>query len=392
MNIVLVDDEQVILDGLGKMISQLDDGWQICAAFTDAEEALNSCDWDQVQVLLVDISMPRMSGLTLVEALRENAFDTLVIFVTAHADFSYAQRGAHLQMFDYLLKPISTDELQKVLRRAEETSRKNLQARESHEYIRQNLHVLRKHFLGDYMFEERMISVEELTQRKMDYALEDMSYAVALLQSALPRKVVKEKLSSVLETHQWMLYGQENSYELLLLCQHPLELSILTRCIPASEGRWRIAPEWLRLEQLPDAFQKLLMSGVPAASDAGMENVPLPDEEISSSVRMAIQYIQEHYRQSLSLGQIAEAVYLHPTYLSNLFKKQTGYAVVDYINTFRIQRAKDLLKDPRNRIYWIVEQVGFSNQRYFSAVFKKNTGLTPMQYRQQLLMKNDRAN
>ena len=129
------------------------------------------------------------------------------------------------------------------------------------------------------------------------------------------------------------------------------------------------------------------MSGIPAdAPDAEMENISLPDEKLPSSVRMAIQYIREHYRQSLSLGQIAEAVYLHPTYLSNLFKKQTGYAVVDYINMFRIQRAKDLLKDPRNRIYWIVEQVGFSNQRYFSAVFKKNTGLTPMQYRQQLLM------
>ena len=96
---------------------------------------------------------------------------------------------------------------------------------------------------------------------------------------------------------------------------------------------------------------------------------------------MAIQYIQEHYQQPLSLGQIAEAVYLHPTYLSNLFKKQTGYAVVDYINMVRVQHAKTLLADPRNRIYWIVEQVGFSNQRYFSAVFKKNTGLTPMQYR-----------
>ena len=187
MNIVLVDDEQVILDGLGKMISHLNRNWQVCAAFTDAEEALNSCDWDQVQVLLVDISMPGMNGLNLVKMLRENSFDTLVIFVTAHADFSYAQRGAHMQMFDYLLKPISTDELQKVLRRAEEASQKNLQVRESQEYIRQNLHVLRKHFLSDYMFEERLISAEELKQRKKDYALENMRYSVALLQSTLPR-------------------------------------------------------------------------------------------------------------------------------------------------------------------------------------------------------------
>ena len=227
-----------------------------------------------------------------------------------------------------------------------------------------------------------MISAEELKQRKKDYALENMRYSVALLQSTLPRKIVKEKLSSVLKTHQWMLYGQENSYSLLLLGQQSLDLSFLTSCIPVSEGCWRIAPEWLCLEQLPDALQNLLISGgSTAVPDDRMENLLHSEMEISSSVRMAIQYIQEHYQQPLSLGQIAEAVYLHPTYLSNLFKKQTGYAVVDYINMVRVQHAKTLLADPRNRIYWIVEQVGFSNQRYFSAVFKKNTGLTPMQYR-----------
>jgi len=72
---------------------------------------------------------------------------------------------------------------------------------------------------------------------------------------------------------------------------------------------------------------------------------------------------------------------VHPTYLSNLFKKQTGITLIDYINHYRVEKAKELLSDPLNKIYWITEQVGFVNQRYFSQVFKRITGLTPVEYR-----------
>jgi YesN/AraC family two-component response regulator len=101
---------------------------------------------------------------------------------------------------------------------------------------------------------------------------------------------------------------------------------------------------------------------------------------------MALLYIDQHYTEKLSLRNVADAVYLHPTYLSNIFRKQTGLAMVDYINEVRIAQAKKLLLDPRNRIYWIVEQVGFSNPRYFSHVFKMITGMSPIQYRQDRML------
>lgn len=387
MNIAIIDDEQVILNGIARMIPQIDPDWHIYAVFSDAEEALNNCDWDQVQVVLVDITMPGMDGLTLVGALRENGFDTLVIFITAHANFAYAQRGAHLNMFDYLLKPVSKADMENVLRRARQQYEKLKAGRENVEYIQQNLHTLRKHYLGDILFEERLVTPQEQEQREREYGLAGIRYQIALFKTPLSRAAVKQALAKAIPAHPWMLYGQEFCYEVLLLMPAG-EASPLEAAMDALDGQWAASRPQLEIGELANAFRQLLpqAQSVTIPEDHRLQDALL-GKELSAPVLMAKQYIDQHYAEHLSLKNLADAVYLHPTYLSNVFKKQTGFAVVDYINEVRIAQAKQLLPDPRNRIYWILEQVGFSNQRYFSHVFKALTGLTPMQYRQNTLLK-----
>ena len=386
MNIVVIDDEQVILSGIASMVPQMDPDWTIFGRFSDAEEALNNCDWDQVQVVLADISMPGMDGLTLVNALRENGFDTLVVFITAHANFSYAQRGAHLNMFDYLLKPVSKADLEAVLHRAQQQYEKSKAATETAEYIEKNLHTLRKHFLGDLMFEERLISPQEMERRLREYRLTDTRYQVAFLKTQLPRLSVKQELAKAIPSHQWMLYGQEDSFEILQLFEPGDDLTPLENALCSLGGQWSASKAMLSIGELADTYRKLLpQAQAVAIPEEEQPGILLKGRELSSPVQMAKEYIDQHYTEHLSLKQLADAVYLHPTYLSNVFKKQTGYSVVDYINELRILKAKKLLPDPRNRIYWIVEQVGFSNQRYFCHVFKTLTGQTPMQYRQNSL-------
>ena len=387
MNIVIIDDETVILNGISSMIPQMDPNWHIFDRFSDAEEALNNCDWDEVQVVLADISMPGMDGLTLVNALRENGFDTLVIFITAHANFSYAQRGAHLNMFDYLLKPVSKAKLEDALRRAQNQYEKLKAGTETAEYIRENLHTLRKHFLGDLMFEERLIPPQEMERRQREYQLADVRYQVALLKTQLPRSAVKQALTEEIPSHHWMLYGQESCFEILLILEPGDDPAQMETALRKLNGQYAVSRAPLMIGELANAFRLLLpeAQSVAIPQDDRLENA-LRGKELSASVLMAKEYIDRHYAQHLSLKNLADAVYLHPTYLSNVFKKQTGFAVVDYINEVRIAQAQKLLPDPRNRIYWILEQVGFSNQRYFYHVFKNLTGQTPMQYRQNALL------
>lgn len=92
-------------------------------------------------------------------------------------------------------------------------------------------------------------------------------------------------------------------------------------------------------------------------------------------------YISTHYRESLTLSQIAAQFYISPYYLSHLFKKTTNLSIVEYINGVRIMAAKNLLERGDLRVAGVSEETGFSTTAHFSRVFKESTGLSPQQYR-----------
>lgn len=390
MRIVLIDDEAVTLNGLSHAIQSLDPAWEIVGTFTDASQALECCDWDQIDLAFLDITMPSMDGLSFAQTLRENEFAPLLVFLTAHANFSYAQQAAHFQMFDYLLKPTGIAELRAVLMRADAEVQKRHKERASEKYINDNLHVLRKYYLGDVMFEEQALDQELLEKNTSLYRLERYRYQICLFRSSLNRVAVKERLAKHLTPDSWMVYGQSDCYELLLLIA-PGQDAISFDFISDIANTWKATLQPVELTELSAAFVKLLSStesrqSQETAVPQGDLQSALQNKPLSASVRLAVEYIEQNYAQHLSLNQIADHVYLHPTYLSNVFKRQTGFSIVDYISEVRMRKAMELLRDPRNKIYWIVEQVGFSNQRYFSSVFRKVTGMSPMQYRQSIMM------
>lgn len=98
-------------------------------------------------------------------------------------------------------------------------------------------------------------------------------------------------------------------------------------------------------------------------------------------IRMVLKYIEEHYTDPIRLEDAALLVTLNPAYLSNIFKKETGENFVDYLNSYRIGQARELLKDSNLSINEIAYSTGFQDARYFSKLFKKYVGITPKDYR-----------
>ncbi|MBR6872747.1 MAG: AraC family transcriptional regulator [Ruminococcus sp.] len=100
-----------------------------------------------------------------------------------------------------------------------------------------------------------------------------------------------------------------------------------------------------------------------------------------SPVKSAVEYIEQNYmHDDISLTAVAYAVGLSPTYLSALFKRETGQKLSEYLNLVRIRRSKELLSCTSKMIYEVAFEVGFQDYRYFSQIFKKYTGLTPRQF------------
>jgi two-component system, response regulator YesN len=103
-------------------------------------------------------------------------------------------------------------------------------------------------------------------------------------------------------------------------------------------------------------------------------------------INRALHYINNHYDEKLSLEDVAKNLHLSKHYLCNAFKKATGENMSLYINKLRIEKAKRLLLESDGRAKEIFEEVGYSNQQYFSKVFKKITGMTIMEFKEHKLI------
>ncbi len=99
-------------------------------------------------------------------------------------------------------------------------------------------------------------------------------------------------------------------------------------------------------------------------------------------IQEVLAVIHEEYTQDISLDYLAQKVYLSPCYLSMLFSKYIGVSLLSYINTYRMEKAVDLLLETDTKVKDICQLVGYRNLPYFCTCFKNRFQMTPAQYRQ----------
>ncbi|MFG0215744.1 bifunctional transcriptional activator/DNA repair enzyme AdaA [Brevibacillus porteri] len=106
----------------------------------------------------------------------------------------------------------------------------------------------------------------------------------------------------------------------------------------------------------------------------------LPDREWVAQIT---QYIDSHYNEKLTLEHLADMCHGSPFHLQRTFKRLMDMTPVEYIQKKRIERARELLVHSNNQIADVAQLVGMPNTPYFITLFKKMTGKTPSEYRQQ---------
>jgi two-component system response regulator YesN len=135
-----------------------------------------------------------------------------------------------------------------------------------------------------------------------------------------------------------------------------------------------IEPKLCTADDMVGFLYETLMQCIEWRGDSARENS-------GNTVRTALAYIDRNYMNcELSLGAVADAAGLSPSYLSMLFKKETGLNFSDHLTRVRINKAKELLCCTSKMVYEVAYEVGFSDYRYFSQIFKKCTGMTPRQF------------
>ncbi len=242
--VVLVDDEQVILQGLLRVLPWEDYGCRVAGTASDGLEGAALIRKLKPDILFTDIRMPNRDGLNMIAALKSEFPRLQIAVLTAYRDFEYARQAIRLGVCRYLLKPSKMEELKEAIR---------------------------------------------------------------FMTSAL--------------------------------------------------------------DSLPDG-------SAPGAVDA-------PEGEAAGSfvVKAAINYLEHHYTEHITLSQVADHVFVSQWHLSKLINRHLNKNFFDILNQLRIQKARELLRNPALKVHEIAERVGFADVAHFSKNFKRLTGKSPVEYR-----------
>ena len=243
--VVLIDDENIIVEGLRRVVKCAEFGCEVVGTASDAEKGSELIRQLHPDILFTDIRMPGRDGLTMVAGLRSEFPNMQVAVLTGYRDFSYAQEAIRLGVVRFLLKPSKMDEIEEALR--------------------------------------------EMTDRL----------------SKLPQKPQEEE-----DEHT----GSAGSF----------------------------------------------------------------------IVNQALSYMESAYQQKLTLQDVADKCYVSQWHLSKLLNRYAEKSFYDILNSIRIQKAKELLTDPKLKIGDISEMVGYADTAHFARTFKKLEGMSANEYRNTL--------
>lgn len=118
--VFIADDEAWTIVGMKKLIEKSGLPFKVIGEASNGVTTLEEMEKKKPDVLFSDIRMPGLNGLELLEELRQRKIESKVVFISGYADFEYAKKAIELQAYDYLLKPVKQEELNKVLNRIDE--------------------------------------------------------------------------------------------------------------------------------------------------------------------------------------------------------------------------------------------------------------------------------
>jgi len=218
---------------------------------------------------------------------------------------------------------------------------------------------------------EFTVDYNEIADRIIDF-LKEGSFDMA---SAEIKKFTSELKSFYKECSEKIQFIKNDFIDLFVLLARKLELLGLS--IP------KIIPEENHYLQIMEAteiseLESLLVRSMNKIYDSMMYR---RRNHYHSIMKKLYDYLYEHYREEVTLNHVARILYMNPSYTSRIIKKVTGKNFIDILMGIRIEKAKELMLSTNTKSYEIAESVGFNDAKYFSQVFKKQTGMTFSEYK-----------
>lgn len=413
LKLMIVDDEEILRNGLVYNIPWEERGLQIVGTARNGKEAVEKIPLLMPNLILSDVQMPFMNGLELAEYVSKTYPYIKLILLTAFEIFEYAQRALKYGVTSYILKYESNE---KILEELEQAAEKYLREQKAQELVREGRKHMNDSLARDLCWES--MSKKEIRERMEEcrWEKEGVQYVVLMFQfkdtgreRMLERlnhtRNLVEKLEEELKKYRLTTYSffdgsntiflaeqkEEKDWDTILETleitirnlekKEKVEILCSTDCAENDPGqihiRYQHAKEALEKEKLlvrTEYSPRIVRYGTSRHGQG-------QGAEIIEKIK---KFIKIHYgEEKLSLNMIADEVFLTSNYISTLFKKQENMTIGDYIMKVRISRTQELLNSTNYKTYEIANLVGYTNSQYFSVLFKRITGYSPTEYKQE---------
>ncbi|WNS41148.1 response regulator [Paenibacillus sp. MMS20-IR301] len=396
-NLLVVEDETIVRLGLRYMLNwdELTVNWKAEAA--NGHEALKVLAQEEIHIVMTDIRMPGMDGLELARRIKELYPDVQIIFFSSFEDFPYVKEAVRIGVVDYLHKPtMAAEEIAAALRKASDTLVQLHQ--ESEPQVQDYSDKDRDGLLQSMLEPAAVEQAEDWLERWRRFGLDSLfgaGYRLAILriadqetaepQAALARFMSFRYFLEEYITREWagILLSRANNELVWLLPQQPDGAdsgAMETYLEQLEQGLFRMlgirmayaySGAHLKAEELPEAYRTT------AALEA------LSGGKLSGIIRLATAYIEDHLLEDVTLARTAEAIHVSVSHLSRQFLKETGQHFNEYLTAKKMLLARRLLRESNRKVYEVAEELGYANPHYFSKLFKDDTGLTPLEFRNQ---------
>ena len=363
IKVFLVEDEAIIRRGIKKNVEWEKNGFEFVGEAGDGEYAYPQILKTEPDILITDIKMPFMDGLELSHLVKKILPNTKIIILSGYNEFEYAKEAITIGISEYLLKPVTAASLTAVLRKVKE------EIREEKEKSR----LLERYFVS---YEKYNAFLDKTDYTGVDRKL--IQDFLKLGSAGEEGMFIDEYLAAVGENnYRSFLLRQYMTIDIFFCVQEFLKgLSVCADEIPPELGDIKYIPKIVVSEEQTVSYLKELFAFAISERDRVSGN------RYGSLIDTAKQYLAEHFESNdVSLNTVAAQVGVSSSYFSSIFKQETGQSFVEYLTKLRIDKACELLRCTTLRTAEIGERVGYKEPHYFSATFKKVTGVSPKDYK-----------
>ncbi len=414
VSLIIADDEAIERRALKLLIQKNFPEIEISGLASNGIELIALTESKQPDIAIVDITMPGMNGLDTIELLQARKTRTRFIVNTAYSEFEFAQKALALKVDAYMLKPQKQEITIETIRKLYSSIREHNASEESHQQLaavfEQIVPIIENElmysiFLGTPSADsfEKYLEMHALHFGcgAMVTIVPAMNAAVQLRQADADqiRRCLDDTLNgrcsfiSNIAANNLCLFFFRERFEPLGWKSWMLELLSLTlenlhkklglklragagNCyseFSEMEASYKESLQALKADSADATvfYEDLEGGGLAQRKREAIAKVEIAD---NSYVGYAMKYIETMYSSPISLEAVAEKIGVSSYYLSRLFKQESGQTFLEYLTKVRIQHAALLSQNTRLSVNEIAGRVGYGNPAYFCRVYKKYTG------------------